>query len=200
MTLTELRYVVALAQERHFGRAAQKCFVTQPTLSLALAKLEDELGVKLFERNKNELLNYLTKSLPSVDDEELGKKSLERELYRGNPYGHPVQGTVAGVQALTLDDVKSFYREHYTFENLQIGLAGGLPELNGGDGLALVINNAAANKLDVYLERSVAYDATFDPATGHVTGTVTVVLTNTARPVDGLGTSLLRRLVERERG
>jgi LysR family hydrogen peroxide-inducible transcriptional activator len=56
LTLTELRYVVALAQERHFGRAAQKSFVTQPTLSLALAKLEDELGVKLFERNKNEVL------------------------------------------------------------------------------------------------------------------------------------------------
>jgi LysR family hydrogen peroxide-inducible transcriptional activator len=56
MTLTELRYVVALAQERHFGRAAQKCFVTQPTLSLALAKLEDELGARLFERNKNEVL------------------------------------------------------------------------------------------------------------------------------------------------
>jgi LysR family hydrogen peroxide-inducible transcriptional activator len=56
MTLTELRYVVALSQERHFGRAAQKCFVTQPTLSLALAKLEDELGVRLFERNKNEVL------------------------------------------------------------------------------------------------------------------------------------------------
>lgn len=56
MTLTELKYVVALAQERHFGRAAQKCFVTQPTLSLALAKLEDELGVRLFERNKNEVL------------------------------------------------------------------------------------------------------------------------------------------------
>jgi LysR family hydrogen peroxide-inducible transcriptional activator len=56
MTLTELRYIVAVAQERNFGRAAQKCFVTQPTLSLALAKLEDELGVKLFERNKNEVL------------------------------------------------------------------------------------------------------------------------------------------------
>jgi LysR family hydrogen peroxide-inducible transcriptional activator len=56
LTLTELKYVVALAQERHFGRAARKCFVTQPTLSLALAKLEDELGVKLFERNKTEVL------------------------------------------------------------------------------------------------------------------------------------------------
>ena len=56
MTLTELKYVVALAQERHFGRAAQKCFVTQPTLSLALQKLEEELDMKLFERNKNEVL------------------------------------------------------------------------------------------------------------------------------------------------
>ncbi|QJR14733.1 hydrogen peroxide-inducible genes activator [Usitatibacter palustris] len=56
MTLTELKYVVALAQERHFGRAAQKCFVTQPTLSLALAKLEEELGLKLFERNKSEVI------------------------------------------------------------------------------------------------------------------------------------------------
>jgi LysR family hydrogen peroxide-inducible transcriptional activator len=56
MTLTELKYVVALAQERHFGRAAQRCFVTQPTLSLALAKLEEELGVRLFERNKSEVI------------------------------------------------------------------------------------------------------------------------------------------------
>lgn len=56
MTLTELKYIVALAQERHFGRAAQKCFVSQPTLSLAIKKLEDELNVSLFERNKNEII------------------------------------------------------------------------------------------------------------------------------------------------
>lgn len=56
MTLTELRYIVALAQERHFGRAAEKCFVTQPTLSLAIKKLEDELGVLLFERNKSDVI------------------------------------------------------------------------------------------------------------------------------------------------
>jgi zinc protease len=80
-----------------------------------------------FERNKSELLNYLTKSLPSSDDEDLGKKSLERALYAGHPYAHPVQGTVAGIQSLTLDDVKAFYREHYTIENLQIGIAGDLP-------------------------------------------------------------------------
>ena len=55
MTLTELRYIVALAQERHFGRAAERCFVSQPTLSVAVRKLEDELGVALFERNRNEV-------------------------------------------------------------------------------------------------------------------------------------------------
>ncbi|MGH0035600.1 MAG: LysR substrate-binding domain-containing protein [Myxococcota bacterium] len=50
MTLTELRYLVALAETRHFGRAAEACFVTQPTLSAGLKKLEDHLGVQLVER------------------------------------------------------------------------------------------------------------------------------------------------------
>jgi zinc protease len=85
-------------------------------------------GAEDFERNKNEILNYLRKSLPSADDEDLGKKSLEWELYSGHPYRHPVQGTLSGVESLTLEDVKAFYRENYTFENLQIGIGGDLPE------------------------------------------------------------------------
>jgi LysR family transcriptional regulator, hydrogen peroxide-inducible genes activator len=55
MTLTELRYIVALARERHFGRAAEKSFVSQPTLSVAVKKLEEELGVVLFERGGSEV-------------------------------------------------------------------------------------------------------------------------------------------------
>jgi len=55
MTLTELRYIVAVARERHFGRAAAACFVSQPTLSVAIKKLEDELGASLFERGKSEV-------------------------------------------------------------------------------------------------------------------------------------------------
>ena len=53
MTLTELRYIVTVAQERHFGRAAEKCYVSQPTLSVAIKKLESELEVAIFERSKN---------------------------------------------------------------------------------------------------------------------------------------------------
>ena len=55
MTLNELRYLVAVAQERSFGRAAAKCFVSQPALSVAIQKLEDELGTPLFERGKTEV-------------------------------------------------------------------------------------------------------------------------------------------------
>jgi LysR family hydrogen peroxide-inducible transcriptional activator len=54
VTLTELRYLVSLDKERHFGRAAERSYVSQPTLSVALKKLEEELGVVLFERNRGE--------------------------------------------------------------------------------------------------------------------------------------------------
>jgi LysR family hydrogen peroxide-inducible transcriptional activator len=55
MTLTELKYIVAVARERHFGRAAEACHVSQPTLSVAVKKLEEELDVKLFERGASEV-------------------------------------------------------------------------------------------------------------------------------------------------
>ncbi len=55
MTFNELRYLVAVAQEKSFGRAAQRCFVSQPALSVAIQKLEEELGARLFERGKTEV-------------------------------------------------------------------------------------------------------------------------------------------------
>ncbi|MDO8298068.1 LysR substrate-binding domain-containing protein [Lacisediminimonas sp.] len=55
MTLTELKYIVAVARQKHFGHAAEACFVAQPTLSVAIKKLEDELGVVIFERGGSEV-------------------------------------------------------------------------------------------------------------------------------------------------
>ncbi|MBC3873935.1 hydrogen peroxide-inducible genes activator [Undibacterium flavidum] len=55
MTLTELKYIIAVARQKHFGHAAEACFVAQPTLSVAIKKLEDELGVTIFERGGTEV-------------------------------------------------------------------------------------------------------------------------------------------------
>lgn len=55
MTLTELKYIVAVSRHKHFGHAAEACYVAQPTLSVAIKKLEDELGVIIFERGGTEI-------------------------------------------------------------------------------------------------------------------------------------------------
>jgi zinc protease len=78
-----------------------------------------------FERLRNEALDYLTKTLRGNNDEELGKWTLQLALYPHHPYGHADRGTVQGLKAITLDDVKSFHKEHYTQGALQIGVAGG---------------------------------------------------------------------------
>lgn len=67
MSLTELKFIVAVAQERNFRRAAEKCFVTQPALSLAIKKLEEELNVIIFERSRSE-----------VSMTEIGEKIVEQ--------------------------------------------------------------------------------------------------------------------------
>lgn len=55
MTLSEFRYIVAVAKELHFGRAAESCFVSQPTLSVAIKKIEEELGISIFERHQHDI-------------------------------------------------------------------------------------------------------------------------------------------------
>ena len=99
MTLTELRYIVTLAEECHFGRAAERCFVSQPTLSVAVKKLEDELGITLFERHKGnirvsevgaKLVQQAQKILHQVhifkEMAEAGKEQLESPLKLGAIY------------------------------------------------------------------------------------------------------------------
>jgi zinc protease len=77
------------------------------------------------DRLKKETLNYLQNILRYASDEELGKAVLYSEIFAGTPYGHPTSGLIESVQAITLDDLRRFYREHYTRQNLVIGIAGG---------------------------------------------------------------------------
>ncbi len=56
MTLTQLEYIIALDSSRHFGQAAERCYITQPTLSMQIQKLEEELGVKIFDRTKQPVI------------------------------------------------------------------------------------------------------------------------------------------------
>ncbi len=91
MTLTELKYIVAVSRERHFGRAAEACFVSQPTLSVAVKKLEDELGVHLFERGNTEIgITAIGQRIIDQAREVLQQTALIKELAQQNK--NPLSG------------------------------------------------------------------------------------------------------------
>jgi zinc protease len=81
-----------------------------------------------FARLKDAQLNALTQNLRSNNEEELGRERLQTNLFRGTPYGHVTLGTVAGIRAITLDDVRRFAREMYTRANLTVGVNGDAPD------------------------------------------------------------------------
>jgi zinc protease len=80
-----------------------------------------------FTRLRDDAVNYLKVSLREGNDEELAKEQLYNVIYAGHPYGRHNAGKISSLEKLTLDDVRSFYRTHYTASNLVIGLAGGYP-------------------------------------------------------------------------
>ncbi|MFO7561741.1 MAG: pitrilysin family protein [Enhygromyxa sp.] len=77
-----------------------------------------------FERLRSEGLNYLERTLRYASDEELGKAGLEWLVYRGTRYAHPPVGTVAGLQSITPDDVRDFYKAHYTRDRVVFAIGG----------------------------------------------------------------------------
>lgn len=102
-----------------------------------LAKVADLLAEQIltprfaeddFTRNKQDALDYVTKTLRGNADEDLGKQAMATVLYAGHPYGSPTQGTVAGLNAVTLDDVKKFHATHFSRDRLIVGVAGGYPD------------------------------------------------------------------------
>ncbi len=81
-----------------------------------------------FKRLKAQAINFLKVDLSDNNDEELGKETLYRMIYRDHPYGHHNVGTIEALEKMTLDDLKAFYRKYYVRANLVIGLAGNYPE------------------------------------------------------------------------
>jgi zinc protease len=80
-----------------------------------------------FKRLKDKAVNALRVGLRGNNDEELGKEALYSALYRGTPYGHYSTGAVSAIEKMTLEDLRQFYKQHYTQSNLILGLAGGYP-------------------------------------------------------------------------
>jgi len=81
-----------------------------------------------FNRVKTDAINFLKVNLRGTNDEELAKEALYQSVYRAHPYGHDNTGRVSTLEKLTLDDLRNFYREKYTAENLTLGLSGGYPQ------------------------------------------------------------------------
>ena len=106
MTLNELKYIVAVAKEKHVRKASETCFVSQPTLSVAIKKLEDELDIKLFERRKQDVLvTPIGKQIISIAEEtgliiELDKWVMTTAMKQIQKWYQA--GLVPGVLALNL--------------------------------------------------------------------------------------------------
>ena len=129
MTLTELKYIITLAQEQHFGRAADKCNVSQPTLSIAVKKLEQELDTTIFERSKTRVSatplgekiiaqaqRVLEQTLAIKDIANEGKNQLTSPLHIGaiftiGPYLFP---NILPHMQLHAKDMPLYIEESYT--------------------------------------------------------------------------------------
>ncbi|HXO19392.1 MAG TPA: pitrilysin family protein [Thermoanaerobaculia bacterium] len=110
-----------------FSGEVHKDTLAEYTALFEEALLSPAFAPSDFERNKEELLSFLTTTLRGSSDELLGLEEIQDVIWKGHPYGHPPAGTVEGLKSITLDDVKSFYRAHYTRANLMLGVAGGYP-------------------------------------------------------------------------
>jgi zinc protease len=101
----------------------------KPFADIVLPRLLDPgLREDDFKRLKDSQLNTLKEDLRNNNEEELGKEALQAAIFAGTPYEHPALGTVAGIESITLDDVREFLKTAYTRANLTVGIAGDAPE------------------------------------------------------------------------
>lgn len=137
LTVSEIRQAL-YPMAAGFGRQVDKELATfsgsihkdnwHPYLHIVLGQLATP-GFREadFQRLKAQQLTRLTQDLRQNNEEELAKERLQTNVFAGTAYAHPALGTVAGINSITLDDVKAFVRDHYTRSNLRIGLSGDVP-------------------------------------------------------------------------
>ncbi len=114
--------MTALTGRIHRDNWKAFCDIALPMLTDPGLRQED------FQRLKDAQRNALTEDLRSNNEEELGKERLQANIFASTPYGHPVLGTVAGINSITLEDVRAFWKGAYTRGSLTVGLAGDAPE------------------------------------------------------------------------
>jgi len=138
LTVSEIRQLL-YPMAGGFGRQVDKELVTftgsihkdnwHEFLHIALGQLaKPGFRPEDFQRLRDQQLTRLTQDLRSNNEEELGKERLQSNVFVGTRYAHPALGTVAGIRAITLDDVKAFVRDHYVQSDLKVGLSGDIPE------------------------------------------------------------------------
>lgn len=116
MTLTELRYIVAVSRERHFGRAADSCHVSQPTLSVGIKKLEEELGLSIFERGSNEVTptdvgELIIAQAARILEEAANIKLIAEQS--GDPLSHPIRlGAIYTAGPYLIPKMIPYLRKH----------------------------------------------------------------------------------------
>ena len=185
--------VIAELYPQSGGRAVDGVFAMDPYAVAGLLGFTGPISVDGVDGrlNKNNVVEFLLVDQYETEEDErvdlleaVSKETISLLLAGALPGPVAVADTLAPlvdegrIVGWAADSVEQQY-----FADL--GLTGSLPSVDGRDGLAVVFNNAGANKLDVYLERDVVYDATVDTATGATTATATVTLTNNA-PSSGL--------------
>ncbi|MDH3743872.1 MAG: insulinase family protein [Acidobacteriota bacterium] len=98
------------------------------TALLTEALLRPAFAESDFRRNKQQLEAFLLSTLRASNDELLGLEALEQMIFRDHPYGHAPAGTLAGLAAITIEDVRAFSESRFGRNSLTIGVAGGYPE------------------------------------------------------------------------
>lgn len=200
--------VIAELYPQSGGRPLDGVFAMDPFVVASLLELTGPIQIPPTDQelNADNVVNFLLSDQYLVDTragridllEEVFEITIERILTGALPDATRLADSLGDVvQQGRLVGWSAHSEEQALFEAANI--SGSLPELDGGDGVAVVFNNAAANKIDVYLERRLTYRATVDQITGQVDGQLELTLTNTA-PATGLPEAVIGNLINQPAG